>query len=109
VPIVFARRRDNAGGVLISPGATEARFENDTSNNVTAFYLLPLKRRADGFDTGAGCNSSVHVAVVRLRKRITDEQVRGSLVILLLTVMDSINQKLATSAARLACILIFQR
>jgi hypothetical protein len=42
VPIVFARRRDNAGGVLISPGATEARFENDTSNNVTAFYLLPL-------------------------------------------------------------------
>jgi hypothetical protein len=42
VPIVFARRRDNAGGVLISPGATEARFENDTSNNVTVFYLLPL-------------------------------------------------------------------
>jgi hypothetical protein len=42
VPIVFARRRDNAGGILISPGATEARFENDTSNNVTAFYLLPL-------------------------------------------------------------------
>jgi hypothetical protein len=42
VPIVFARRRDNAGGVLISPSATEARFENDTSNNVTAFYLLPL-------------------------------------------------------------------
>jgi hypothetical protein len=42
VPVAFARRRDNAGGILISPGATEARFENDTSNNVTAFYLLPL-------------------------------------------------------------------
>ena len=42
VPIVFARRRNNAGGVLISPGATEARFENDTSNNVTAFYHLVL-------------------------------------------------------------------
>ena len=42
VPIVFARRRNNAGGVLVSPGATEARFENDTSNNVTAFYHLVL-------------------------------------------------------------------
>jgi hypothetical protein len=42
VPIVFARRRDNKGGILISPGATEARFENDTSNNVTAYYHLVL-------------------------------------------------------------------
>lgn len=42
VPIVFCRRRDNKGGVLISPGATEARFENDTSNNVTAYYHLVL-------------------------------------------------------------------
>jgi hypothetical protein len=42
VPIVFARRRDDAGGILISPGATEARFENDTSNNVTAYYHLVL-------------------------------------------------------------------
>lgn len=42
VPIVFARRRNNAGGVLISPGATEARFSNDTSNNVTASYHLVL-------------------------------------------------------------------
>ncbi len=42
VPIVFARRRNDAGGVLISPGATEARFENDTDNDVTAFYHLVL-------------------------------------------------------------------
>lgn len=42
VPIVFARRRDGAGGVLISPGATECRFENDNSNAVTAFYHLVL-------------------------------------------------------------------
>jgi hypothetical protein len=42
VPIVFGRRRDNAGGVFISPGATEARFENDTDNDVTAFYHLVL-------------------------------------------------------------------
>ena len=42
VPIVFARRRNGAGGVLISPGATECRFENDTDNDVTAFYHLVL-------------------------------------------------------------------
>lgn len=46
VPIVFGRRRTidgiESGGVLISPGATEARFENDTSNNVTAYYHLVL-------------------------------------------------------------------
>ena len=42
VPIVFARRRNDKGGILISPGATEARFENDTSNAVTAFYHLVL-------------------------------------------------------------------
>ena len=42
VPIVFARFRNNKGGILISPGATEARFENDASNNVTAYYMLVL-------------------------------------------------------------------
>ncbi|MFZ9950814.1 MAG: hypothetical protein ACO3FA_00840 [Vulcanococcus sp.] len=42
VPIVFARRRDGAGGVLISPGASEARFENDGANQVTASYHLVL-------------------------------------------------------------------
>ena len=42
VPIVFGRRVGTVGGVLISPGATEARFENDTSNAVTASYHLVL-------------------------------------------------------------------
>lgn len=42
VPIVFARRRNNNGGVLISPGATECRFENNTDNDVTAYYHLVL-------------------------------------------------------------------
>jgi hypothetical protein len=42
VPIVFARFRNSKGGILISPGATEARFENDASNNVTAHYMLVL-------------------------------------------------------------------
>mgnify|MGYP006276919115 CR=1 FL=1 len=42
VPIAFARRRNGKGGVLISPGATEARFENDTTNAVTASYHLVL-------------------------------------------------------------------
>lgn len=42
VPIVFGRRRNSKGGILISPGATEARFENDASNNVTAYYMLVL-------------------------------------------------------------------
>jgi hypothetical protein len=42
VPIVFARFRNGKGGILISPGATEARFENDSSNNVTAYYHLVI-------------------------------------------------------------------
>ena len=42
VPIVFGRRVGSVGGVLISPGASEARFENDTSNAVTATYHLVL-------------------------------------------------------------------
>ena len=42
VPIVFSRFRNSKGGILISPGATEARFENDASNNVTAYYMLVL-------------------------------------------------------------------
>lgn len=42
VPIVFARRRNDKGGILISPGATEARFENSVTNEVTAFYHLVL-------------------------------------------------------------------
>jgi hypothetical protein len=42
VPVVFCRRVSNAGGLLISPKATEARFSNDSSNDVTAHYHLLL-------------------------------------------------------------------
>jgi hypothetical protein len=42
VPIVFGLRREDKGGILISPGASECRFENDVSNNVTAYYHLVL-------------------------------------------------------------------
>jgi hypothetical protein len=42
IPIVFARRVSGVGGVLISPAATEARFENSVTNEVTGFYHLVL-------------------------------------------------------------------
>ena len=42
VPIVFGRRVGNAGGVLVSPPATEARFTNNSSNDVTAYYLVVI-------------------------------------------------------------------
>lgn len=42
IPVVFCRRVGDVGGVLISPGATEARFENDASNNLTARWRLVL-------------------------------------------------------------------
>ena len=43
VPVVFGRRRDDGtGGVLISPGAAECRFENSVTNEVTAYYRLVL-------------------------------------------------------------------
>jgi hypothetical protein len=42
VPIVFCRRVGEIGGVLISPGATEARFENSLTNEVTASYHVVL-------------------------------------------------------------------
>lgn len=42
IPIVFARRRNGKGGILISPKATEARFENNTANDVTAHYHYVL-------------------------------------------------------------------
>lgn len=42
IPIVFCRRIDGVGGVLISPPATEARFEDDASSNITASYHLVL-------------------------------------------------------------------
>jgi hypothetical protein len=42
VPIVFGRRRNGAGGVFVSPKATECRFENDAAHAVTAWYHLVL-------------------------------------------------------------------
>jgi hypothetical protein len=42
IPIVFCRRVDGVGGVLISPPATEARFTDDVSSNITASYHLVL-------------------------------------------------------------------
>ena len=41
-PIVFARRVGDRGGVFITPPATDARYENDASNNLTAKYHLIL-------------------------------------------------------------------
>lgn len=52
VPIVFCRRVGDYGGVLISPPATEARFTNNSNNDVTASYLLVLTEgRMDGIQT----------------------------------------------------------
>jgi hypothetical protein len=42
IPIVFCRRVSGVGGVLISPAATEARFENSLTNEVTGSYHLVL-------------------------------------------------------------------
>jgi hypothetical protein len=43
IPIVFCRRVSGVGGVLISPAATEARFEdNNPAANITASYHLVL-------------------------------------------------------------------
>lgn len=42
IPIVFGRRTGGAGGVWISPAAAECRFENDSTNRVTASYQLVL-------------------------------------------------------------------
>jgi hypothetical protein len=42
IPIVFCRRVSGVGGVLISPAATEARFENNISGDVIASYHLVL-------------------------------------------------------------------
>lgn len=42
IPIVFCRRIGDIGGVLISPPATEARFEDAANGDVTASYHLVL-------------------------------------------------------------------
>jgi len=55
IPVVFARRRNGAGGVLVFPRATEAAFSN-TSSTVTARYHCVL---------GEGPMGSVQVRDVR--------------------------------------------
>ena len=40
VPLVFCSQVAGSGGVMVSPAATEARFENSATNQVTAYYLL---------------------------------------------------------------------
>lgn len=42
IPIVFCRRVSNNGGVWVSPGATEGRFENNSNNDLTVNYQLVL-------------------------------------------------------------------
>lgn len=42
IPVVFCRRVGDIGGVLVSPGATEARFENNLANEVKASYHLVI-------------------------------------------------------------------
>ena len=42
IPIIFCRRVNNNGGVWISPGATEGRFESNANNDLTASYQLVL-------------------------------------------------------------------
>lgn len=42
IPIVFCRRVGSIGGVLISPPATEARFEDNVSGDISASYHLVL-------------------------------------------------------------------
>ena len=39
VPIVFCRRINGVGGVMVSPGATEARYENDQITNALTVSL----------------------------------------------------------------------
>jgi hypothetical protein len=40
VPLVFCLQVAGSGGVMVSPAATEARFENSVTNQVTAYYVL---------------------------------------------------------------------
>jgi hypothetical protein len=42
VPIVFARFRNNKGGILVSPGASEAAYFNNPYNTRKAHYHLPV-------------------------------------------------------------------
>lgn len=47
VPIVFCRRVDGVGGVLVSPGATEGRYSNDASTNALTVRLQLVLSEGD--------------------------------------------------------------
>lgn len=47
VPIVFCRRRNGVGGVFVSPGATEGRYENNASTNVLTVNLQIVLSEGD--------------------------------------------------------------
>lgn len=42
IPIVFCRRVNDNGGVWVSPGASEGRFESNANNDLTVSYQLVL-------------------------------------------------------------------
>jgi hypothetical protein len=45
VPVVFGvRKNDGTGGVMLSPKASECRFQDVSGGAITAFYLLPLSQ-----------------------------------------------------------------
>jgi len=45
VPVVFGVRKSNGtGGVMLSPKASECRFQDVSGGAITAFYLLPLSQ-----------------------------------------------------------------
>ena len=50
VPIVFCRRRNNNGGVFISPKATEARYENGIIEAVVTQNSTPFERTQEFLD-----------------------------------------------------------
>lgn len=47
VPIVFGRRVDGNGGVFVSPGATEARYQNNASTNELTVNLQLVLSEGD--------------------------------------------------------------
>jgi hypothetical protein len=47
VPIVFCRRVSNNGGVMVSPGATEARYQNDGTTNALTVSLMVVLSEGD--------------------------------------------------------------
>ena len=48
LPIVFCRRRNGAGGVLVFPKATESRFSNDASTVTSRYHMVVSEGRLGG-------------------------------------------------------------